>query len=154
MIIQIDTREKQKAIKNIKSEFDRQGITYFESKLFVGDYMNVDNPRLCVDRKKDLFELCVNVCQDHKRFAAELQRASQMGFRIIILCEHGQGIKSLDDVKCWKNPRLKTSPLAVSGERLHKILATMKTTYNFDIQFCDKKQTGAKIIDLLRCNDA
>ena len=150
MTIQIDTREKQKAIKKIKEAFDRQGVTYFSSKLFVGDYMNIDNPRRFVDRKKDLLELCVNVCQDHKRFVAELQRASQMGLHITILCEHGCGIESLDDVKTWDNPRRSSSPLAVSGERLHKILSTMKQTYGFDIEFCNKNQTGRRIIELLR----
>ena len=56
MIIQIDSREKARAIKNIVAEFDRQGITHPVSKLMVGDYMNYDNPRLIIDRKQNLSE--------------------------------------------------------------------------------------------------
>ena len=54
MQIQIDTREKAKAIQKILQEFDKQGITQISSKLYVGDYMNYDNPRLVVDRKQNL----------------------------------------------------------------------------------------------------
>ena len=54
MIIQIDSREKAKAIQKIIEEFDRQGIKHPVSKLMVGDYMNYDNPRVIVDRKQNL----------------------------------------------------------------------------------------------------
>ena len=58
MNIQIDSREKARAIRKIVAEFDRQGVDHFVSKLYVGDYMNYDNPRLIIDRKQDLTELC------------------------------------------------------------------------------------------------
>lgn len=149
MDIQIDSREKARAITKIISYFDANNIRHYSSKLFVGDYMSLDNPRLIIDRKQNLQELVGNVCQQHKRFTAELQRAQETGIKIIILCEHGGNIKSLSDVNCWYNPRLKTSPLAVSGQRLFKILFTMSKTYNVDFVFCDKSKTGAKIIELL-----
>ncbi len=37
MIIQIDSREKARAITRIVAEFDRQGIRHPVSKLMVGD---------------------------------------------------------------------------------------------------------------------
>lgn len=153
MIIQIDTREKQKAIKKILEEFDKQGIKHISSKLYVGDYVSLDNSKLVIDRKRNLQELCGNVCQDHKRFKAELMRAQESGIKVIILCEHGGNIKTLDDVNKWVNPRLKTSPLAVSGPRLFKILYTMSNTYGVDFVFCNKSQTGKKIIELLNGGD-
>ena len=58
MQIQIDSREKARAIKKIVDEFDKQGIQHFISKLYVGDYMSYDNPRLVVDRKQCLSEVC------------------------------------------------------------------------------------------------
>lgn len=149
MVIQIDTREKPAAIKRIVAHMDKHNIKHYKSKLYVGDYMCLDNPRLVIDRKKDLLELATNVAQDHKRFAAELMRAQEYGIKLIILCEHGWNIKCLDDVKAWVNPRLKQYPLAISGERLYKILLSMKNKYCFDIYFCDKRQTGAEIIRLL-----
>lgn len=149
MTIQIDTREKPNAIKKIIAEFEKQNIAYYRSKLYVGDYMHLDNPRLIVDRKKDLFEVCNNVCQEHKRFTEELKRAEKAGIKLIILCEHGGKIKTLDDVQYWQNPRIKTSPLAVSGERLYKILSTMQAHYNTEFLFCNKNETGKRIIELL-----
>ena len=89
MDIQIDSREKQKAIQKILKEFDTQGINYFSSKLLVGDYMNLDNPRLIIDRKQNLSEICSNVTQQHERFKAELIRANQANIDLVFLIEHG-----------------------------------------------------------------
>lgn len=149
MTIQVDSREKAKAIKKILATFDRRGAKWFVSKLPVGDYQSLDNPRLVIDRKQNLSELCGNVCQQHERFRAELERANEYGIKLIILCEHGKGIKCLQDVIGWQNPRLKESPLAMSGERLFKVLSAMSAKYNVDLLFCNKNETGGKIIDLL-----
>lgn len=149
MTIQIDSREKAKAITKIVTEFEKQAVKHYTSKLFVGDYMNLDNPRLIIDRKQNLAELVGNVCQQHKRFTNELKRAQENGIRLVILCEHGGSIKDLEDVASWINPRLKGSPLAVSGERLYKILLTLSKTYQVEFLFCDKCNTGKKIIELL-----
>lgn len=111
--------------------------------------MSLDNPRLVIDRKQNLSELCVNVCQQHKRFVAELSRANQYGIKLVIMCEHGGAIKSMKDVAGWKNPRLKVSPMAVSGERLYKILTTIGKRYGVDFVFCDKRSTGKEIIRIL-----
>lgn len=45
MDIQIDTREKQRAIRKILKTFDDNGVKHFSSKLLVGDYMSLDNPQ-------------------------------------------------------------------------------------------------------------
>ena len=153
MDIQIDTREHDDAVKGIKQYFDDNGIRHFNSKMFVGDYMSLDNARFCIDRKQSLLEICQNVCQDHDRFARELERANRYGIKLVFLIEHGPEIRTLDDVKNWKNPRLKTSKLAVSGERLYKILRTLEETYNTKFYFCTKAQTARGIIKLLRMNE-
>lgn len=150
MTIQIDSREKARAIQKIIATFDKRGVKWFISKLPVGDYMSLDNPRLIIDRKQNLSELCNNVCQQHKRFRAELERANEYGIKLVVLCEHGKNIKSLSDVMQWVNPRLKKSPMAVSGERLYKILSAMSQKYNVDFLFCTKAETGQRIIELLR----
>ena len=154
MTIQIDSREKSKAIKIIQSTFEKQGITYFTSKLPVGDYMSLDNARFAVDRKQNLSEVCNNVCQDHKRFVTELKRANELGIRLVFLIEHSQNMRKLEDVMKWVNPRLKTSPMAVSGERLYKILSTIEKNYNTKFYFCSKAETGQRIINLLKENEA
>ena len=160
MIIQIDSREKAKAIQKIIEEFDRQGIKHPVSKLMVGDYMNYDNPRVIVDRKQNLTEVCSNVCQDHDRFRRELLLAKENGIQLIILCEHGKDIKSLEDVIFWKNPRSEkrkkidgkwqtVNTNAMKGDVLYKILTTLEEKYGVRFEFCDKDETGKKIVEIL-----
>lgn len=152
MVIQIDSREKPKAITKILSEFNRQGVKYYVSKLFAGDYMSMDNPKLVIDRKQNLSEICMNVGsseEEHIRFRNELIRANDVGIKIIVLIEHGHGYKRLEDVQFWENPRLKQYPRATSGPKLYKIMKTMQQKYNVEFMFCEKDETGRKILELL-----
>lgn len=164
MQIQIDSREHKKEYERIARQFDELGIQHFRSKLYVGDYMSLDNPRLIIDRKKDLQELCGNVCQQHERFKAELLRAREQGIRLIILVEHGDDIRSIEDVYFWKNPRkyeirwrwkdgkrVKSviSAKAVDGKQLYKSLCTIRERYGADFAFCNKQDTGRVIAELL-----
>lgn len=149
MIIQTDSREKARAIQKILAEFEDQGIKHFVSKLPVGDYINLDNPKIAIDRKQSLAEVAVNVGQDHARFKRELERAQEYGIHLIFLVEHGGAIKTLEDVQNWNNPRLKEHPLALTGMRLYKIMLTMQNKYGIEWQFCDKRCTGKRIIEIL-----
>lgn len=166
MQIMIDTREKQHAIKRILSEFEKHGIQSISSKLYVGDYMSLDNPWLIIDRKQNLQELCGNVCQQHERFKKELLRAIDAGIQFV---EHGKDISCLEDVYFWKNPRKHevrwrvvngkrekyvVSDKAVDGEQLYKSLCTIRDRYNVRFEFCEKKETGERIVELLSgCHD-
>ena len=150
MVIQIDSREKAKAIKKILAEFEKQEVNYYTSKLWAGDYMSLDNPRVIVDRKQNLSELCQNVCQDHDRFRRELVRAQDNGIQLIILVEHGKDIESLEDIIFWENPRLKKSPKATTGQTLYNILTTLQRKYGVRFEFCTKEQTGKRIVELLK----
>ena len=162
--VQVDTREHKSEWERVQKQFDELGVKYFRSKLFCGDYQSLDNARLVIDRKKDLLELCGNVCQQHERFKAELVRAIEHGIKIVILCEHGEGIETLEDVYFWENPRkheviwrtvngkrVKTvrSAKAVDGCQLYKSLCTIRDRYNVDFVFCAKEQTGEKILEIL-----
>jgi len=160
MIIQIDSREKQKELNRIIPQIESMGVKWFKSKMYCGDYQSMDNPRLCIDRKKDLQELCGNVCQQHERFRAELIRARELGIKIIILCEHGHGITCLEDVIFWQNPRRKVREYvdgkwqtfetkAMRGEHLYKILSTQMERYGVEFEFCDPGETGRRIVELL-----
>lgn len=149
MNIQIDSREKARAIKKIIAEFDSQGVNHFVSKLYVGDYMSFDNPRRIIDRKQNLTELASNVCQQHARFVNELTRARENDIKLIISVEHSNQIQTIDDVHKWNNPRLKVSPKAVTGQKLENILKTMVRKYDTEFLFCDKLHTGKRIIDIL-----
>jgi ERCC4-type nuclease len=150
MTIQVDTREKARAIKQVLAEFEKQGVLHISSKLYVGDYMDFDNPRLVIDRKQNLLEVASNLVQQHDRFLNEIKRANAAGIKIIFLVEHGYGVKSIEDVEKWENPRLKESKFAISGARLYKLIKVLCAHHNVEFLFCDKKETGAKIIELLR----
>jgi len=164
MQIQVDSREHAKEWERISKQFDKLKVQYFRSKLYVGDYQSLDNARLVIDRKKDLQELCGNVCQQHERFQAELKRAQQANIHLIILCEHGNDIHDLSDVYFWENPRLKrttirmvdgrpkrvpVSPNAISGDKLFKTLQTISKRYGVQFEFCNKANTGKRIVELL-----
>lgn len=149
MVIQIDTREHKWELARIQRQLTALGCKTIISKLYVGDYQSLDNPRLVIDRKKDLQELCGNVCQQHDRFKNELFRALEAGIRIIILVEHGPEIQKLEDVYFWDNPRLLKSPKAVTGKSLYKSLLTIRDKYNVQFEFCTKHETGRRITELL-----
>lgn len=177
MIIQIDSREKARAIKKIEAEFDRQGIQHPISKLIVGDYMNYDNPRLIVDRKQNLTEVCGNLTQQHERFRREALKAQELGIKLIILVEDGMKVKSLTDVESWVNPRrwqyckkygIPTrgnveaeieefircggAKQPTPGPQLAKMMRTMAERYGIQWEFCCKNETGKRIIELLGGN--
>lgn len=162
MVIQIDSREKARAITKIVKTFDQHEIKHPVSKLMVGDYMNYDNPRLIIDRKQNLSELCSNVCQDHDRFRRELIRANENDIQMVFLVEHGKDIKRLEDVIWWENPRRwkrrknaetgkweDVETKAMTGETLYKVLCTQERKYGCKFLFCDKKDTGEEIIRIL-----
>lgn len=164
MQIQVDTREHKAEWERIQRQFNDMGIQYFRSKMYVGDYQSLDNPRLVIDRKKDLLELCGNVCQQHERFKAELIRAMQQNIKIVILVEHGEDIKTLEDVYFWENPRkheviwktvngkkVRTvrSEKAVDGIQLYRSLLTIRDRYKVDFVFCEKHETGRRIVEIL-----
>ena len=155
MTLIVDTREKPRAIVKILTEFSRQGVKVVRRALNFADYWNPENPKVIIDRKQNLQEVVMNVTdysdprKGLKRFKRELIRCNRAGCRMIILVEHGGRIHGIEDVMHWKNPRLKVSPYAISGERLYKKMKAMESYYGIEWKFCSKGQTGKKIIELL-----
>ena len=148
-VIVRDTRDKASKHKNVDEYLVAQGHQVVRSKLYVGDVTLLNNQSVCIDLKRNLAEVVLNVCQQHDRFVREINRANDAGIKLLFLIEHGGSIKTLDDVREWVNPRLKESPLAVSGERLYRIMYTMQQRYGIEWHFCDKRCTGKKVIELL-----
>lgn len=167
MTIFEDTRNPISKHLNIHNYCDANGIKIERTKLFVGDYTLPTNQTICVDTKQDLQEVYGNVIQAHARFKAEVIRASSAGIRLIILVEQG-GIKTLDDVPNWKNPRaakwykiynaqkagkmlkikISSSPPA-SSPKLASIMHNLSERYGVEWQFCDKTETGKRIVEIL-----
>ena len=150
MIIQIDSREKARAIETILREFDKQGVKHISSKLYAGDYTDMEHPLLIIDRKQNIREIASNVTSEHKRFKAELEKVKEIGAKMIILIEEdtidGKPIESLEDIMLWEP---KPGQGTVSGMRVYKILANWVRVYPLEVQFCNKRHTGKRIIEIL-----
>ena len=146
MIIQVDSREQK--FDHVTNYFDSQGIKWVKSKCVVGDYVNLENPMVVIDRKKDLQEVAGNVCQQHERFVRELELAKELGYKMIILVEE-PNITSLPKVCSWYNWRKKTNPKAVSGKTLFRIMSTMQEKYGIEWKFTTKENCGKTIVELL-----
>lgn len=149
MTIITDTREKAHIIGRILDYFDREGIKHYSSKLIVGDYMNIDNPKLTVDRKFSLSELANNLTNDSGRFMREVRLAKELGIHMIVLCEQGAWVKGIKDVAQWHNPMQGKIPYAISGKELMERIYRVHIAYNVDFLFCDKRSTGKRIVELL-----
>lgn len=146
-VVVCDTREQKSG--HVDAYFDSVGIQHVRSKLLVGDYARLDNQTIAVDRKAGLAEVACNLVQDHLRFRSECVLAQSVGIHLIILVEHSPAIKSIDDVREWVNPRLKTSPKAITGARMAAIMETMADKYGVEWMFCSKAQTGKRICEIL-----
>lgn len=148
----IDTREKPRAITNIVKYFDRQGINYETTKLLFGDYMDYNHPEVVVDRKQNIAELAKNCTTDHERFRRELERVKKAGSFLYILVEQNRytdrgetvQVKTINDLMRWSNPHT-----MVIGERIYRILWSWMSKYPIGVEFCDKRSTGRRILELI-----
>jgi len=149
MIIIHDTRDQTGKHNNVTDYLAAQGHTVIRSKMYVGDVALFENQLRCIDLKKDLNEVCGNVCQQHDRFQREMLRAKELGIQLVILVEHGRGIRSIDDVEGWVNPRLKKNPRATTGATLAKVMRTMQERYGVRWEFTTKAECGKRIVEIL-----
>lgn len=148
----IDTREHPKAIKSILEYFDSQGISHSSSKLWFGDYADYNRPGIVIDRKQSIQELAANCTRDHERFRAELERAKSVGARLVILVEQNRykdrdkwiHVETIEDLMLWESPHT-----TIRGEKVYRVLRAWIAKYDIVIQFCDKRQTGKKILEIL-----
>lgn len=148
----IDTREKPKAIQNILKTFENAGIVHESTKLLFGDYMDWNRPGIVIDRKQNIAELAKNCTSEHKRFREELERAKMAGAKLVILVEQDRYknggnwvfIKELTDIIYWSNPHA-----TIRGEKVYRVLASWCAKYDLEVQFCNKKDTGKRIVEII-----
>ena len=139
-----DTREQKN--DHILKYFERHDIPYRIDTVDTADYM-MENGQLSirVERKATLSELAHNLLsKDKSRFYREIRRAREMGIKLYIVCEHGHGIESIEDVAKWINPYGK-----VTGKTLREAIYKCAIGYGCEFIFCNKRQTGKVILDIL-----
>ena len=187
MILYEDTR--QQANKHaVKHEWwDAHGIEVVRASLTLkthsidggiapaGDYCTATS-NVCVDTKRNVDEVASNINgREHKRFIAEIKRARENGYRIVVLVENELGYTSVGDVVRWVNghcekcglrarhgeeggckplepsgkcPRHRTVK-PIQGARLHKAMRTIEERYGCEFMFCAPEEAAGKICDLL-----
>lgn len=131
---------------------------------FLGTY------NVCVDTKKDMQEIVGNICgQQHARFRDECILAQNNGIKLYVLIENTDGIKCVEDVFRWQNPRLhrynkikymhnlgKWQSVALpkapptKGATLAKAMLSMEKKYGVKFMFCRPDEAGAEIVRLLK----
>jgi ribosome-associated protein len=171
-----DTRQQADKHKIENAQLQSLGVKILRSKLPVGDYANIKNLSVIIDSKRDLQECMKNICgggmkkkngeTEHDRFRNECILARDNGIKLIVLVEHGWGIKSIDDVSLWINPRIEAFNRTVkamqrkcqstagmrapnTGLTLAKSMRTMQEKYGVEFQFCSRGDAGKKILELL-----
>ena len=148
----IDTREKPKAIRNILKTFDEAGITHESTKLLFGDYMDWNRPHIVIDRKQNIAELAKNCTADHERFRRELEKAKKAGAELVVLVEQNRykdrerwiRVGSIIDLMLWSSPHT-----TIRGEKIYRVLASWCARYPLRVEFCDKRQTGRRILEII-----
>lgn len=144
MTIICDSREKKN--QHILKFFEEKGINYKIQKMNVADYQIEGDNGIVIDRKQNLEEVATNLMNrnDKSRFWREVRRANENGTKMIVLCEHSRNIKSIQDVSSWHS---KFSP--VSGRSLMNEIYRVHISYGIEFIFCDKRNTGRMIVNLL-----
>lgn len=147
--------------EQMQETIDRRGGKLKKQDL-VGDI------KVSVDTKKDLLEVCGNICSKaHSRFRDEIILAQKVNAKLIILIEEA-GIDSIDDVFRWQNPRMyrynkikymhergrwqnvalpKAAP--TSGQTLAKAMLTLENKYGCKFMFCKPSETAEQITEIL-----
>ena len=99
-----------------------------------------------VDTKQDLDELSKNLMnrKDHSRFWKEVRKAKANSIHLIILIEHSKNIKDIKDVANWNSFYSN-----ISGRALMDEIYRTHIAYGVDFIFCNKFETGKKIVELL-----
>jgi len=150
MVIIEDTRQ-QKGKHEIKhGYFGKNGVSVLRSKLPFGDYALP--PTIAVDTKENMSEIAGNMCgttKEHIRFREECKKARDAGCKLVILIENTDGIKCVNDVFQWENPRADFSRTACTGERLARTMLTMSERYGVAFEFCTPSESASRIMEIL-----
>ena len=152
MLMIVDSREKPKAIGRILKYFEQQGVEYEVSKLLFGDYMEYSRPGLVIDRKQNIAELAKNCTADYERFRRELERVKRTGSELIVLVEQNRftdrgktvKVETIEDLMMWSSPHT-----IVRGEKVYRVLRSWMAKYPLQVEFCDKRSTAKRIIEIL-----
>lgn len=146
IIIEMDTRNQKDSY--VTKYFDKQGIKWIRNKLYTGDVKLLNSTKVIIDLKKDLGELCGNICsKQHDRLVREVERSREIGCEHFIFLIKDNKIKTSQDIINWSSKHTR-----IKGETLYKAMKTFKEHHNVHYVFCNSRNAGQKIIALLTKN--
>ena len=168
MIIYEDTRQQKGKHENKRLWFEAHGIEVVRKKLDAGDYA-ADHSNILIDTKRNLAEVAMDVGRDHERFAREMKRARDAGYRLVVLVEVGTPYKTTRDVARWVNDvckrcdhykrnqcdpsssarckRYRTKPMR--GATISKIIESMEREYGCRFEYVSPRYAARRICELL-----
>lgn len=146
-----DTRQKADKHKAKHNFWADIGVTYMRSALAFGDYIKA--PSIAVDTKQDITEIGMNMCGNGKekhRFAAECNKAKDVGCKLVFLIEDKR-FKDISDLY-GKQIHLHNG-MTIPGDQLATAMHTMSGRYGCQFMFCDPKDSGKRIIEILEADN-
>lgn len=163
IVIVEDTRNKPGLHDAKNAYFRRKGIQVIRSKLYVADYSLLHDMRVCVDTKEHVDEVVSDLIHQHERFRNEADRAYENGIRLYILVENTEGIRTLEDIRGWSNPRYhkylrnrsKSKPKKppIANEQLYKAMKTFSERHHCKFVFTSPESAGRAVLYLLTGKD-
>lgn len=170
-VIVEDSRQQPSKHDRKHEWWGAHGVAFEERSraLPFGDYM-VEGSNVSIDTKRSLLELSSNLGKQHERFAAELRRAFDAGYRLVILVETDE-VSGADELRRWVNPvcrgcdifRIRgCDPLQsgkcdlygkrqrpVQGPRMAKMVGTLEERTGARFEFVEPSRSAMRICELL-----
>ncbi len=163
-----DTRQQAGKHENKNRWWAAHGIEVVRRKLDFGDYAT-EGSNIIIDTKRSIAEVAMDVGRDHARFARELDRAREAGYRLVILVEVGSPYRSVEGVAGWTsvacqqcdqrrhgycNPRAsmgcrKYRRKPMQGPQVARIMQTMAEEHGCVWEFAHPMHSAKRICELL-----
>ena len=161
-----DSRQQQGKHTHIATWMEAHGVAFEQRSraLPFGDYVSDNGSNVAVDTKKDVQELVMDVGRDHDRFVRECERASDAGFRLVVLVESSARYNDRAELARWVSdvcrrcrrcdprfsagcPAKRSKPM--QGSTLAKILDAMERRHGVRFEFVSKARCARRICELL-----
>ena len=163
--VQDKTISKTKIGKSVSKMCENHGVSADDAKRI---YETIIADDLVVDVEGELRTLCEKAGFEplqctyarnlYRAYRSRLHRlnvrAKKEGVKLFYLIANEDKVTDFETLSRWRNPRLKFSPNAMTGERLAKSLQTMTDKYGCEFRFCTPENQGEEILKLLEVENA